>query len=445
MDIVFLVVGLLAGAIIGFFAIRSKPNVAEKEYQLKLNDLEKQNSVLSDRIQQMLLQQKNLEEILSKERAQIITLSANLAAKQEMVNNYLDKLENQKSEVENLQKKFTVEFENLSSKILEEKSLKFVEQNRTNLDVILAPLRDKIKDFEQKVEQSYKIESAERNSLKGEIKNLIELNKQISDEANNLARALKGDTKKQGNWGEVILERILERSGLVKGSEYEVQFSTTNEEGKRIQPDIIINLPDNKHIIVDSKVSLVAYDAMVNASTDEDREKYLRDHILSVRSHIKSLSEKAYQTSSDINTPDFVLLFMPIESSFGLAVQADNELYSFAWDKKIVIVSPSTLLATLKTISSLWKQEKQTRNAIEIARQGGALYDKFKNFLDDLIEIGNKMDAAKKAYGEAMNKLSTGPGNLVKRVEDLKKLGAKSTKDMPQAILERAQESLGQE
>ena len=338
-----------------------------------------------------------------------------------------------------------MEFENLSSKILEEKSLKFVEQNRTNLDVILTPLREKIKDFEQKVEQSYKIESAERHTLKGEIKNLIELNKQISDEANNLARALKGDTKKQGNWGEVILERILERSGLVKGSEYEVQYNTTNEEGRRIQPDIIINLPDNKHIVIDSKVSLVAYDAMVNASTDEDREKYLRDHILSVRSHIKGLSEKNYQTSIGINTPDFVLLFMPIESSFGLAVQADNELFTFAWDRKIVIVSPSTLLATMKTISSIWKQERQTRNAIEIARQGGALYDKFKNFVDDLIEVGTKMNGAKKSYEDAMNKLSSGSGNLVKRVEDLKKLGAKSTKDLPPSILEKAQESVEEE
>ncbi|MFZ7114077.1 MAG: DNA recombination protein RmuC [Bacteroidota bacterium] len=445
MEIVFLLVGLLLGAVVGYFYVRNKPSVTEKELQGRLTELEKEKSVMSDRIQQMVLQQKNSEDILSKERQQIISLSSSLAAKQEMVNNYLDKLENQKADIENLQKKFTMEFENLSSKILEEKSLKFVEQNRTNLDVILTPLREKIKDFEQKVEQSYKIESAERHTLKGEIKNLIELNKQISDEANNLARALKGDTKKQGNWGEVILERILERSGLVKGSEYEVQYNTTNEEGRRIQPDIIINLPDNKHIVIDSKVSLVAYDAMVNAITDEDREKYLRDHILSVRSHIKGLSDKNYQTSIGINTPDFVLLFMPIESSFGLAVQADNELFTFAWDRKIVIVSPSTLLATMKTISSIWKQERQTRNAIEIARQGGALYDKFKNFVDDLIEVGTKMNGAKKSYEDAMNKLSSGSGNLVKRVEDLKKLGAKSTKDLPPSILEKAQESIEEE
>ncbi|MBK7429666.1 MAG: DNA recombination protein RmuC [Bacteroidetes bacterium] len=445
MEIVFLFVGLLLGAFVTYFFIKNRPSTVEKEFQLKINDLEKEKSVFSDRIQQMLLQQRNLEEVLSKEREQIISLSSNLATKQEMVNNYLDKLENQKADIENLQKKFTMEFENLSSKILEEKSLKFVEQNRSNLDVILTPLREKIKDFEQKVEQSYKIESAERHTLKGEIKNLIELNKQISDEANNLARALKGDSKKQGNWGEVILERILERSGLAKGSEYEVQFNTTNEEGRRIQPDVIINLPDNKHIVIDSKVSLVAYDAMVNADNDDDREKYLKDHILSVRSHIKGLSEKNYQTSNGIDTPDFVLLFMPIESSFGLAVQADNELFTFAWDRKIVIVSPSTLLATMKTISSIWKQERQTRNAIEIARQGGALYDKFKNFVDDLIDVGLKMDAAKKSYGEAMNKLSSGNGNLVKRVEDLKKLGAKSTKDLPAAILEKAEESISEE
>jgi DNA recombination protein RmuC len=441
-DILFLVLGLVIGGVLIYFMLKNKTVQADPQIQQKLNELERERSVLSDRLTQSGLLQQNLERVINEERAKVVALSSEVASKQEAINNYAERLQNQKQEVEALHTKFKTEFENLSSKILEEKSQKFVDQNRTNLDVILTPLREKIKDFEEKVDQSYKAESAERNSLKGEIKNLIELNRQISEEANNLARALKGDTKKQGNWGEVILERILERSGLERGVEFDMQYSTTNEEGRRIQPDVIINLPDNKHIIIDSKVSLIAYDALVNATNDEDRERSLKDHILSVRTHIKLLSDKNYQTSAGLSSPDFVLLFMPIESSFGLAVQADNELFSYAWDRKIVIVSPSTLLATLKTISSIWKHEKQTKNAIEIAQKGGALYDKFKAFVDDLIDVGVKMDASKKSYSEAMNKLVDGNGNIVKRVDELKKLGAKATKELPTGILERAQQSI---
>ena len=256
-----------------------------------------------------------------------------------------------------------------------------------------------------------------------------------------MARALKGDTKKQGNWGEVILERILERSGLTKGSEYEIQFSTNNEDGQRIQPDVVLHLPDNKHIIIDAKVSLVAYEALVNATTEEDRERFLKDHILSVRSHIRLLGEKNYFSSQELNTPDFVLIFMPIEPSFGIAIQADAELFNYAWDRKIVLVSPSTLLATLKTVSAIWKQEKQTRNALDIARVGGALYDKFYNFLKDMNSLGDKIKSAQLSHDDAMNKLTTGNGNIIKKVEELKKLGAKTTKDIPQDLLEKAEES----
>ena len=290
------------------------------------------------------------------------------------------------------------------------------------------------------MDDTYKAEASERNSLKGEIKALVTLNKQISEEANNLAKALKGDSKKQGNWGEIILEKVLERSGLQKGSEYEMQVSMTSEDGKRVQPDAIIYLPDKKHIVIDAKVSLVAYEAFVNAPTDEEREKNLQAHVISVKNHIKGLSEKNYQALGQLNTPDFVLLFMPIESSFSLAVQADNELFNYAWERKIVIVSPSTLLATLRTIASIWKQERQTRNAIEIAKQSGELYDKFVGFLTDLVEVGKKMDATKKSYEEAMNKFSTGKGNLIRRAETIKELGAKTTKDIPQPLIERSNE-----
>ncbi|TAL62428.1 MAG: DNA recombination protein RmuC, partial [Bacteroidetes bacterium] len=317
---------------------------------------------------------------------------------------------------------------------------KFTEQNKTNLDAILNPLKENITRFEKKVDETYKAEASERNSLKGEIKALVTLNKQISEEANNLAKALKGDTKKQGNWGEIILEKVLERSGLQKGAEYEMQVSLTGDDSKRVQPDAVIYLPDKKHIIIDAKVSLVAYESFVNAQTDEDREKNLQAHVISVKNHIKGLSEKNYQTLGALNTPDFVLLFMPIESSFSLAVQTDNELFNYAWDRKIVIVSPSTLLATLRTIASIWKQERQTRNALEIAEEGGKLYDKFVLFVEDLIGIGKKMDETKNIYTEAMKKLKDGSGNLVRRAEKMKTLGAKTTKELPKNLIERASE-----
>ncbi|MBI4946176.1 MAG: DNA recombination protein RmuC [Bacteroidetes bacterium] len=372
---------------------------------------------------------------------ELLDLTRDLATQTALNKGLEEKLKTQKEEVDTLQKTFTTEFENLANKILEDKSKKFTEQNKTNLENILNPLKENIAKFEKKVDNTYKAEASERNSLKGEIKALVTLNKQISEEANNLAKALKGDSKKQGNWGEIILEKVLERSGLQKGLEYEMQVSITTEDGKRVQPDAIINFPDKKHIIIDAKVSLVAYEAFVNASDEEDRETNLAAHVISVKNHIKGLSEKNYQGLGQLNTPDFVLLFIPIESSFSLAVQADNELFNYAWERKIVIVSPSTLLATLRTISSIWKQERQTRNALEIAKQSGDLYDKFVGFVEDLLSIGKKMNDAKSSYDDAMKKLSSGKGNLVRRAETIKELGAKTTKDISQSLLERAKEN----
>lgn len=441
-QILFLIIGLACGAVLAFLFSKTSAHSSEKELLNRITQYESEKAVLSERADQYSRQALDALQKLETDRNELMQLSNSLV-EQRSSNEFLQKkLEEQKAELENLQTKFTKEFENLANKILEEKSLKFTEQNRTNLDVILTPLKDRIKEFEMKIDTSYKAEAAERNSLKGEIKNLVELNKQISEEANNLAKALKGDTKKQGNWGELILEKILERSGLSKGQEYELQVNTSNEEGKRIQPDVVVYLPDDKHLIIDSKVSLLAYESMVNADTEEDREKFLKEHLQSVRSHIKNLSDKNYQSSSDFTSPDFVLLFMPIESSFGLAIQGDNDLYNYAWDRKIVIVSPTTLLATLRTISSVWKQEKQTRNAIEIARQSGALYDKFKGFVDDLVDVGKRMDMAKAGYSDAMNKLSTGSGNILKRIEDIKKLGAKTTKEIPASLVERSEENI---
>ncbi|MFC3561342.1 DNA recombination protein RmuC [Pedobacter jamesrossensis] len=341
-----------------------------------------------------------------------------------------EKLIEQKASLEQNQEKFNKDFELIANKILEEKSTKFIEQNRTNLDIILNPLKENIKAFEDKVEKVYKAESDERNILKGVISELQIQSKLIQEDANNLTKALKGDNKKQGNWGEVILEKVLERSGLVRDQEYRIQASHTSAEGSRYQPDVVIDLPDDKHLVVDAKVSLVAYERSISAETDEEREGYVKQHLASIKNHIQELSSKNYQDLYKINSPDFVLLFVPIESSFSIAVQKDAELFNFAWDKKVVIVSPSTLLATLRTIASIWKQERQNRNVMEIARLSGSMYDKFVGFVTDMENIGKHIKNGQDAYDKALNKLSEGSGNLMNTSEKIKKLGAKTTKQI---------------
>jgi DNA recombination protein RmuC len=306
--------------------------------------------------------------------------------------------------------------------------------------MLLNPLRDRIKNFEKKVDEKYDFEQKERASLKGEIKMLHDLNKKISEEAHNLTTALKGDSKKQGNWGELILDRILESSGLIKGEEYFTQETVYSDSGERFQPDVIIHLPEQKHIIIDSKVSLVAYERFVNAETESEQENWLKAHVSSVKTHIKNLSEKNYQAAKGVSSPEFVLMFMPIESSFSLSVRADDELFNFAWDKRIVIVSPSTLLATLRTVASIWKQDRQTKNAIEIAEKSGLLYDKFVGFIDDMRKIGDRLDSTQKVYQEGMKKLTEGSGNLVRKAEELRKMGAKAQKQLPADLLDMGDE-----
>jgi DNA recombination protein RmuC len=264
---------------------------------------------------------------------------------------------------------------------------------------------------------------------------LMELNKQISQEATNLTKALKGDSKKQGNWGEVILERVLERSGLVRDREYRLQASLNTADGTRFQPDVIIDLPDEKHLIIDSKVSLVAYERLVNSDTEEDRRLYSKAHVESIRGHVLNLSSKNYHDLHQVNSPDFVLLFVPIESSFSFAVQLDADLFSDAWDKRVVIVSPSTLLATLRTIASIWKQERQNRNVLEIARLSGAMYDKFVGFVGDMENIGKNIKSSQAAYDSALNKLTEGNGNLTVTADKIKKLGAKANKRLDEKYI----------
>lgn len=363
-----------------------------------------------------------------------------LAQKTEELKNLQIKLNENKEEVNQLQEKFSKEFENLANKILDEKSTKFTEQNKENLKNILNPLQDKIQTFEKKVEDSQKESISMHSALKEQLLGLKELNAQMSKETLNLTKALKGDSKTQGNWGELVLERVLEKSGLEKDREYFVQQSFTNDEGKRILPDVVIHLPDNKKMVVDSKVSLTAYEQYVNSDNDQDKERFVKEHLNSLKRHVEQLSEKKYEDIYKITSPDFVLLFVPIEPAFAVALNQDNTLYNKAFERNIVIVTPTTLLATLRTIDTMWNNEKQQRNALEIARQAGALYDKFEGLLKDLINIGKKIDATKTDYSAAMNKLVEGRGNLITSVEKLKKMGAKAKKALPEKIIQRANE-----
>jgi DNA recombination protein RmuC len=370
-----------------------------------------------------------LDELLY-ERTQLAQANQSLESSRSYFKAQQEKLTEQKTDIEQTRLHFQREFENVAEKLLKEKSKEFTDVNKLSIDTILNPLKENIKAFEEKVDKVYNMEAAERNTLKGVITQLMDLNKLISTEASNLTKALKGDNKKQGNWGEVILEKVLERSGLVRDSEYRIQASLNGIDGGRLQPDVIIDLPDEKHLIIDSKVSLVAYERLVNCETEEERRLFSKAHVESIRSHVQGLSSKNYHDLYQVNSPDFVLLFVPIESSFSFAVQLDADLFSDAWDKRVVIVSPSTLLATLRTIASIWKQERQNRNVLEIARLSGEMYDKFVGFIGDMEGIGKNIKQSQDSYDKAINKLTDGRGNLTITAEKIKKLGAKANKQI---------------
>lgn len=326
------------------------------------------------------------------------------------------------------------QFELLAHQIFEEKSKRFDDVSSKNLSMLLDPLKERIKDFERKVDTTYAQERSERGVLKGELNKLLELNITMSKDAQNLSRALKGDTKTQGNWGEMILENILQRSGLRKGEEYITQgisMDLKSDDGGRLLPDIIVKIPGNKHLIVDSKVSLKAYEAYSCCETDEDRLRHARLHVQSLEAHINGLSGKKYYLNEKLDSPDFVMLFMPLEPAFALAFKEKAELFQTAWDKNIALVSPTTLLTTLRTVASLWKQEKQQKNAIEIARKAGALYDKFAGLVDDFKLLGDRIDMTQRTHADITKRMSEGKGNLISQVEGLKDLGAKADKQLP--------------
>jgi DNA recombination protein RmuC len=419
MEILYLLIGLLIGAVLTFLFIKNK-------FTAQTSKAEERNKIYEENNKQL-----NTE--LASERTRIIELNSSLSSLRAEYNN-------KKEEIEQLQKKLTTEFENLANKIFEEKTTKFSAQSETNLQKILNPLREEISKFERKVDEQNRESIKGNASLHEQLRSLKEMNQQITQEAKNLTQALKGGTKTQGSWGEFLLESILEKSGLVKGREYRKQDVIYSEEGKRFQPDIIVSLPDNKSIVIDSKVSLVAYENFVSSEDDLQRQVSLKEHITSIKNHIRNLSSKNYQALYQLESLDFVLMFMPVEPAFALAVQNETNLFNDAFDKNIVIVSPSTLLATLRTVASIWRQENQNRNALEIARQSGALYDKFQGLIMDLIDLGKKMDTMKDRYGDLMRKLHLGKGNLVSSVEKIKKLGANTTKSLPSQLLDRAED-----
>ena len=434
-EITMVIIALLAG-LMGFFLGNYIEKLKRKSIQSTLEERERQQSKGKEELE---LRLKAEQESVQALRTENTRLAQQVTRNEADLENLKLKLEEQKEEVADLQEKFTKEFENLANKILDEKSLKFTEQNQKNIKHILSPLQEKIQLFEKKVEESQKENISIHSALKEQLLNLQNQNLKITKEAENLTKALKGDSKMQGNWGELVLERVLEKSGLEKDREYSVQQSFKREDGSRVLPDVVINLPDGKKMIIDSKVSLTDYERFVNAEEDF-RENHLKNHINSLQKHVDQLSSKKYEDLYDIESPDFVLLFVPIETAFSVAINQDPSLYNKAFEKNIVIVTPSTLLATLRTIDTMWNNEKQQRNAIEIARQAGALYDKFEGFVSDLTRVGKKMDEAKNEYRGAMNKLVEGRGNIITTIEKLKKMGAKAKKSIPDTILKRAQD-----
>ncbi len=430
---------IIISVIIGFFIGKY---VASLQHNSEKSATNERANLLQNQFDEL---KKNTEKQFSemiKEREEIRRekdfLNTELTRRNAEYENLQLKNTSQKEEVEKLQEKFTKEFENLANKILDEKSNKFTEQNKENIKNILNPLQEKINTFEKKVEQTHKESIDYHAALRQQIVGLKDLNEQMSKEATNLTKALKGDSKMQGNWGELVLERVLEKSGLEKDREYFVQQSFTLDNGQRVMPDVVIYLPDNKKMVIDSKVALTAYERYINEENEELRATHLKEHIVSLKRHVDQLSEKSYQDLYDIESPDFILMFVPIEPAFAIAINQDNKLYNQAFEKNIVIVTPSTLLATLRTIDTMWNNEKQQRNAIEIARQAGALYDKFEGLVKDLTGVGKKIDDAKKDYSAAMNKLVEGRGNLITSVEKLKKMGAKAKKSLPEAVIKRA-------
>jgi DNA recombination protein RmuC len=433
MEILLLFTGLVIGGLVGWMFAKSRFSIS----------LQKSNNtilVAQEKSRNLEVQLAEFKTQLESEHQKVLKLNSELAATEADYRNLQEKLQEQKKELELIHDKFSVQFKNLANDILEEKTKKFTEQNRSSLFDLLKPLGEKIQDFEKKVEDTHRDSVIRNAALREQLENLQKLNLQMTREAENLTRALKGDSKMQGAWGEFILESILEKSGLERDREYFIQESFTTAEG-RFRPDVIIRLPESRHVIIDSKVSLTAYNNFVNAASEEEKVIALKGHLLSIKQHMKALGDKNYQKNVNADTSlDFIIMFIPIEPAYILAIQSEKALYEDALDRRIVFVSPTLLIPSLQLIKNVWKQEYQNRHVMDIATKAGDLYDKFVGFTEDLIRLGQLMDSSKKFYEESMKKLSVGSGNLVRRVEELKKLGAKASKTIDPKLLGRSED-----
>ena len=440
MELIYLLAGVLLGGVFAGLVLYNRfaagglflaKEVVQKDYVLK--------EIFNDVNTRFLELQKELKE----KSLTIIDLNKDLSSQEQINANLDEKLNAQKEDLLNLQTRFQTEFENIANRLLEEKSVRFTNQNQSQLNEILNPLREKIKDFELNIERKFVEETQQRTTLKTEIENLRSLNQQLSQDANNLVSALRGDNKKQGDWGEFQLEMLLEKAGLLRGVHFIAQPTFNDHNGQQKRPDFVIQLPDNKQVIIDSKVSLVAYEQFFNNDDPSVKTRFLNAHAESLRTHVRGLSDKNYAGLYQINSPDYVLMFVPIEPALSVAMQHDSTLFTDALERNVVIVTASTLLATMRTVSFIWKQENQKKNVLEIARQSGMLYDKFVSFIEDLKQIGQRLDMAQTTYHDAMNKLTDSRkygDTLVGRAEKIRELGAKATKQLPKEFLETEEE-----
>lgn len=426
-----LIAGLLIGGLAAWLIVSQQKQPLQSQLARRESDLAARQQTIDEQARQ--LQSYRLQQIEHQE--QVLDLTRDLSRMQESYAQLNRQMDQRAADLEQLQSRFRHEFEHLAGKILSDSAQRLSADQQSRLSTLLQPLQDRLQAFEQRVENSYGQEARERFSLQREIEKLATLNQQMSQDAQNLTHALRGDSKAQGNWGELVLTRVLESSGLREGEEFAVQskqLDLRDPEGRRLQPDVIIKLPEGKHLIIDAKVSLTAYERYMSAPKDEARQAALRQHLTSVRTHVRQLSEKHYSNLEGVHSPDFVLMFMPVEPAFSVAIEAEGDLFSYAWERRIVLVSPTTLLATLKTVASLWRLEQQNRNAEEIARQGGALFDKFVGFVEEMQKIGSSLDRAQRQYTDAMNKLHSGHGSLSARADKLRKLGINHSKHLPE-------------